>query len=70
MRRDPSSLRARSDARRKAEERGEVADSMAARHEILCKIKAGEITLEEGQSQLKKIQKDALKSGKNLRRDF
>jgi hypothetical protein len=42
---------------------GQVADSMEVRGEIVRAIQAGEITLEEGQSRLKRIKRDAKKNG-------
>jgi hypothetical protein len=46
-----------------ADKAGEVADSMAYRTELVRRIEAGEITLEAGQAELKKIKRDAKKSG-------
>jgi hypothetical protein len=51
----------------KADEAGELADSMAVRTEIMRRIEAGEITLTEGQQELKQIKRDAKKNGKLTR---
>jgi hypothetical protein len=47
----------------RADAAGEVADSMAYRIELVRRITAGEITLEAGQAELKKIKRDAKKNG-------
>lgn len=46
---------------------GELADSMEVRKEIMRRIHAGEITLEQGQDELKKIKRTAKKNGKLTR---
>ena len=51
----------------KADATGEIADSMKVRGEIMCRIHAGEITLEEGQAELKKIKRNAKKKGQLTR---
>ena len=48
----------------KADKSGEVADSTDVRMNIMKRIHSGEITLKEGQSELKKIKRDAKKNGK------
>ena len=50
-----------------AEGRGEVADSMDVRLRIVERMKAGEITLEEGQAELNRIKREAKKNGKVTR---
>ena len=50
-------------AMNKAEEDGLVADSMEVRHQLLEKVRKGEATLEEVQAELKKIKRNAKKSG-------
>ena len=50
-------------AMKKADEAGEVADSMAYRTELVRRIGAGEITLEAGQAELKRIKRNAKKNG-------
>lgn len=49
------------------EESGEIADSMEVRLAIVNRIHAGEITLTEGQAELKRIKRNAKKSGKMTR---
>jgi hypothetical protein len=53
----------RRDAQRDAEASGRVADSMAVRLKIVERIKAGEITLEAGQAELKRIKRGAKSRG-------
>jgi hypothetical protein len=60
----------RRDALAKAEAAGEVADSMDVRKAIMKRFHDGEITLEEAQSMITKIKRDAKKSGKLIRNDF
>lgn len=50
-----------------AEASGELADSMAVRLEIVRRMQVGELTLEEGQAELKRIQREARKAGKPTR---
>jgi uncharacterized membrane protein YjjP (DUF1212 family) len=50
-----------------ADRSGDIADSMEVRGEIMRRIHAGEITLEEGQAELKKIKSAAKKNGKLTR---
>lgn len=51
----------------KAEDAGLVADSLDVRMAILARVKAGEITLEQGQDELKRIKRGAKKAGKVTR---
>lgn len=55
------------DAMRKAEADGLVADSHDVRMELVRKMHAGEMTLEEVQAELKRIKRDAKKNGKVTR---
>jgi hypothetical protein len=64
---DEIERRARFDAQRKAEAEGRVADSMDVRIRIVERIKAGEITLEQGQAELKRIKRNASREGKITR---
>lgn len=48
-------------AMRKADEAGEIADSMDVRHQLLEKVRKGEATLEQVQAELKKIKRNAKK---------
>jgi hypothetical protein len=50
-------------AMNKAEDAGEVADSIEVRHQLLEKVRKGEATLEEIQSELRKIKRNAKKNG-------
>lgn len=50
-----------------ADASGEVADSMAVRLDIVRRLRAGEITLEEGQAELIQIRRGATKAGKTTR---
>lgn len=50
-----------------ADKNGEIADSLDVRGEIMRRIHAGEITLEEGQSELKRIKRNAKKNGQVTR---
>jgi hypothetical protein len=49
------------------EERGEIADSQAARIELLKRVKSGELTLDEMQAELKSIKRDAKKNGQKTK---
>jgi hypothetical protein len=51
----------------RAEEAGEVADSMDVRLELMRKVKAGEMTLAESQKELRRIKRNAKKQGKVTR---
>lgn len=54
-------------AQRAAEAAGEVADSHSVRLAIMARIKSGEITLVQGQAELKKIQAKAQSIGLKTR---
>ena len=49
---------------KKCEEDGVVADSTEVRMALMAKVASGECTLEEVQTELKKIKRDAKKNGK------
>jgi len=51
----------------KAEAAGEIADSMEVRAALVAKLDSGEMTLDEVQAELKKIKRNAKKSGKITR---
>jgi hypothetical protein len=55
------------DMQREAEAAGLVADSMEVRLALMAKLHAGEMTLEEVQAELKRIQRGAKKAGKITR---
>lgn len=55
------------DAMNKADADGLVADSKAVREELVRKMQAGEMTLEQVQAELKRIKRDAKKNGKITR---
>ncbi len=50
-----------------AEAAGQVADSMDVRLDIVRRMNAGEITLAEGQAELKRIKRGATRAGKTTR---
>lgn len=50
-------------AMKKAEADGLIADSNAVRTELIRRMHAGELTLEQVQSELKRIKRDAKKNG-------
>lgn len=52
---------------RASEESGEVADSMEVRLALIARMKAGELTLDQVQAELKRIKKSAKASGKITR---
>lgn len=54
-------------AQRAAEAAGRVADSHSVRLAIMARIKSGEITLAQGQAELKKIQAKAQSIGLKTR---
>ncbi len=54
-------------ARRAAEAAGQVADSHFMRLAIMARIKSGEITLAQGQAELKQIQAKAQRIGMTTR---
>jgi cell fate (sporulation/competence/biofilm development) regulator YlbF (YheA/YmcA/DUF963 family) len=55
------------DAVAKAEADGLIADSAEVRDELVRKMHAGEMTLEQVQAELKRIKRDAKKNGKITR---
>lgn len=50
-----------------AEKAGEVADSMDVRRELLDRVHAGEITIQQAQQELRQIQRNAKAAGKVTR---
>jgi len=50
-----------------AEQAGELADSMDVRKKLMERVRSGEITLTEAQTELKKIKRNAKKNGKLTR---
>lgn len=50
-----------------AEEKGEVADSQEFRFELMARVHAGEISIEEAQSELRKVKRNAKKNGQKTR---
>lgn len=61
---------ARREALRKAEAAGEVADSRSVRMALIRKMDAGEMTLEEVQAELRRIQRNAKREGRKTRDQF
>ena len=59
--------RSRRDALKKAEARGEVADSMEVRKALMVRVHSGEITLAQAQAELSRIKRGAKKAGKVTR---
>ena len=59
--------RLRREALRRAETRGEVADSMEVRKALVARVRSGEITLEQAQAELARIKRGAKKAGKVTR---
>jgi hypothetical protein len=59
--------KARHDAMNQAEAEGRVADSLEVRMALMKRVKTGEITLEQAQTELKKIKRGAKKAGKVTR---
>lgn len=51
----------------KADESGEIADSMEVRRKIMERVRSGEITLKQGQDELAKIKRTAKRKGKLTR---
>lgn len=47
----------------KAEADGKIADSLDVRKALMARVESGEITLEQAQTELKKIKRDAKKNG-------
>ena len=54
-------------ALREAEATGLVADSIEVRKALMARVHKGEITLEQAQTELRKIQNGARKTGKTTR---
>lgn len=54
-------------ALRKAEAAGIVADNMDVRKALMARFRSGELTLEQVQSELKRIKRNASKQGKIIR---
>jgi uncharacterized membrane protein YjjP (DUF1212 family) len=54
-------------AQHAAETSGQVADSMDVRRAIMVRVHSGEITLEQAQAELKKIQRNAKSAGLKTR---
>jgi len=50
-----------------AESSGQVADSMELRKQLLARVHAGEMTLEEAQAQLARVKRQAKSNGKVTR---
>ena len=59
--------KARMDHQRAREAEGAVADSMDVRRALMERVHKGEITLEDAQAELKRIQRGAKKAGKITR---
>ncbi len=49
------------------EANGEIADSMEVRLAIVARIDSGDITLEQGQAELRRIKREAKKNGQATR---
>lgn len=50
-----------------AEESGQVSDSMEVRKELMARVHSGEITLQDAQAELKRIQRESKNAGKVTR---
>ncbi|CAI8754443.1 hypothetical protein [Pseudomonas chlororaphis] len=50
-----------------AEEQGIVADSTEFRRSLVTKIESGELTLQQAKDELRKVKREAKKSGKKTR---
>lgn len=55
------------EAVRQAEESGQVSDSMDVRKALMEKVHSGEITLQQAQEELKRIQRGSKQAGKVTR---
>jgi hypothetical protein len=64
---DPIRRIQKHDAVKSAEADGKVADSMEYRLALIERVHKGEITLEQAQSELKKIKRNAKKNGMTTR---
>lgn len=60
-------LKAKRRALAQAESDGLVADSMSVRRGLMQRVKAGELTLEQAQAELRRIQDSARSGGKETR---
>lgn len=49
---------------------GIIADNMAVRTRLIERMRAGEMTLDEVQTELKRIQREAKKAGRPVRADY
>jgi DNA-binding protein H-NS len=47
-----------------ADARGEIADGMAYRSAVVARVRAGEITLEQAQAELRRVQRKAKREGR------
>lgn len=64
---DPFEVSARRQHQREQEAGGKVADSMEWRRAIMARVHAGEITLEDAQAELKRVQRNAKANGQITR---
>lgn len=64
---DPWVSSRKRDAVKKAEAEGKVADSMEYRLALMERVHKGEITLEQAQTELKKVKRNAKKNGMTTR---
>ena len=64
---EPFELRMRREAIKTAETEGRVADGMDVRRALMERVHAGEISLDDAQSQLANIKRNAKKNGKITR---
>lgn len=64
---DPITRRRKLDAMRLAESDGKVADSLEYRIALMKRVHDGEITLEQAQTDLKRIKRNAKKNGLTTR---
>lgn len=55
------------EAVKQAEESGRVSDSMDVRKALMAKVQSGEITMQEAQADLKRIQRGSKQAGKVTR---
>jgi len=61
------SHRDRLKAQKQAESEGLVADSLDVRMDLIARMKAGEITFDQMQAELRRIKRDAKKNGQVTR---
>jgi len=64
---DPWVSSRKHDAIKKAEAEGKVADSMEYRMALMERVHKGEITLEQAQTELKRVKRNAKKNGMTTR---